>query len=100
MKITGDENMSAHMVKFYMRDTENLVIVVTPAIVSNYFKTSREASLFDFSLLVFDEFHHATKKHDYNWLIKRYVQALNGGDPELHDDSLPQVNLILLSTSG
>lgn len=58
-------------------------------------------SLQHFSLIVFDECHHATKKHMYNEILSRYLD-LKMVDPT-DDSQLPQVvqkRLIKLTVMG
>lgn len=86
MKIIGESNIPAERVKELVKGEEFAVLVVTPQIINNYFQMSSSASITDFTLLVFDEFHHAKKDHPYNELIKRCL--LSGSDAAV---KIPQV---------
>ena len=71
-----------------MSGKEYVVLVVTPAIIGNYFSMSKNASVSDFTLLIFDEYHHAKKDHPYNELIRKCLQARSDGTSKF----IPQVN--------
>ena len=86
--------MSAEMVKAAIKGRDYLLLVVTPAILENYFLTSQEAELSDFTLIIFDEVHHAKKRHEYNILIHRYLTAMREGH------QTPQVYIIYIIVSG
>lgn len=67
---------------------EYVVLVVTPTIIDNYFSMCKRSSLSDFTLLIFDEYHHAKKEHPYNEIIKKYLEAKAAGDI-----TVPQVSI-------
>ena len=76
-----------------MVGVEYAVLVVTPAMVVNYFDWYPDASVTDFTLLIFDEFHHAKKDHPYNKIIEKCVKAkhaLTNGDGRV-TKPIPQV---------
>lgn len=67
--------MGIEEVKRKIKEDKFVVLVVTPAILNNYFLGSEEASVSDFTLLVFDECHHAKEGHPYNTLLYEYYKA-------------------------
>ena len=89
-KVTGDDSLSAEELKQRIKGDDFYIFVVTPDIIKNYFLTSREASLCDFTLLIFDEVHHTKKKHSYNRVLNMYKKARIAGTI-----GLPQVDLIV-----
>lgn len=89
--ITGDDNLSAEMVKDMIKGWQHWILVMTPAIIDNYFNTSRDASISDFTLIIFDEMHHTKKKHYYNSVINKYWQAVDE-----NEHCLPQVRWFTL----
>lgn len=68
--------MALGQVKQLVKEDEYKVLVVTPAILNNYFEACRDASISDFTLLIFDECHHAKEGHPYNVLLERYHRAI------------------------
>lgn len=78
------------MLKEIIQGDEFSVIVVTPAIISNYFLLCKEARLSEFTLFIFDEYHHATGRHPYNDLIMCVLRACKNLKP---GELLPQVKL-------
>ena len=88
-KITGDDNIPAEQVKQIIKGDDFAVLVVTPAIIGNYFAMCAEASLSDFTLLIFDEYHHAKKDHPYNDLIRRCLDSARDSGALV---KLPQVS--------
>ncbi|XP_067948463.1 ATP-dependent RNA helicase DHX58-like isoform X1 [Watersipora subatra] len=81
--ITGDNHLSHEMVADLIKGTSYVMLVVTPAILDNYFSTSQQASLSDFTLLLFDEMHHTKKAHNYNLILHKYLTALHQGEATL-----------------
>lgn len=96
-QVIGDDNMAADELKRRIKDDDYCILVVTPDIIKNYFLLSREASLSDFTLLIFDETHHAAKKHSYNRILNMYRKAKLERDSsgELSSLCVPQVNNIV-----
>ena len=88
-KITGDDNIPAEQVKQIIKGDDFAVLVVTPAIIGNYFAMCAEALLSDFTLLIFDEYHHAKKDHPYNDLIRRCLESTRESESPVN---LPQVS--------
>ena len=82
-KVTGDDRIGAEELKHRIKGDNFHILVVTPDIINNYFQASREASLSDFTLLIFDEVHHTKKKHAYNRLLLKYWRAVNDKQPNL-----------------
>lgn len=76
--------------KEMIKSDEFLVLVVTPAILNNYFEASSEASIGDFTLLIFDECHHAKEAHPYNTLLEHYYKAKGSSGV------LPQVSTLFM----
>ena len=91
-KITGDDNIPAEQVKQIIKGDDFAVLVVTPAIIGNYFAMCAEASLSDFTLLIFDEYHHAKKDHPYNDLIRRCLGSARESESPVN---LPQVSSLV-----
>ncbi|XP_067950025.1 ATP-dependent RNA helicase DHX58-like isoform X2 [Watersipora subatra] len=72
--ITGDVKMPFEQLVKVITEDRYVVLVVTPAIILNYFCMHKEASLSQFSLFIFDEYHRATKDSPYNALISKYLE--------------------------
>ena len=62
------------------------VFFMTPQILQNNLNIGK-VRMTDFSLLIFDECHHARKKEPYNMLMKMYMMTRN----EQRGAKLPQV---------
>ena len=92
-KVTGDDRIGAEELKHRIKGDNFHILVVTPDIINNYFQASREASLSDFTLLIFDEVHHTKKKHAYNRLLSRYWREVMEEHP-ISPSVLPQVNYL------
>ena len=92
-KVTGDDRLSAEDLKRRIKSDKFYIFVVTPDIIKNYFHSSREASMSDFTLLIFDEVHHTKKKHTYNYLLKMYRTAV------LNKPQVSCISVITVKTS-
>lgn len=88
--------MALGQVKKLIKEDEYRVLVVTPAILNNYFEASREASISDFTLLIFDECHHAKEGHPYNVLLEKYHKVVwtESGSQNPIRPPLPQVKCV------
>ncbi|XP_067948623.1 ATP-dependent RNA helicase DHX58-like isoform X1 [Watersipora subatra] len=99
--IIGEDSIRPEEMRELMVGVEYAVLVVTPAMVVNYFDWYPDASVTDFTLLIFDEFHHAKKDHPYNKIIEKCVKAkhaLTNGDGRV-TKPIPQM-LGLTATIG
>ena len=87
--------MSGDQLKDIVSGQDYVVLVVTPEIINNYFKVSASASISHFTLLIFDESHHAIKDHPYSRVISKCLQARAEGNAA--STRLPQVSAIVLN---
>ena len=51
------------------------VFVITPAIIDKYLEKEDGASISEFSLMVFDECHHARGNEPYNKVLQHYWRS-------------------------
>ena len=79
--------MSMDEIQHRVRGDEFPVLVVTAAIIDLYLQYSKDASISEFSLMVFDECHHARGNEPYNRLLRHYWKSLRSNP----DAAVPQV---------
>lgn len=80
-KVTGDDKVDPDWLVDIVRGDDYSILVVTPAMIINYFEVCPEASLSDFTLLIFDEYHHAKQDHYYNRLVLSCMQFHHNAAP-------------------
>nr|XP_039267534.1 antiviral innate immune response receptor RIG-I-like isoform X1 [Styela clava] len=67
-------NLEDHLEKdFQKRIYSSDLIVMTPQILLNCLKDNSVKSLFDFSMMIFDECHYAHASHPYAEILRRYL---------------------------
>ena len=89
--MTGDDKVDPEWLVDIIREDNYSVLVVTPAMLSNYFEVCPEASHSDFTLLIFDEYHHAKQDHCYNKLVMKCLQFRHNAPPNA---KIPQVCMV------
>lgn len=74
---------------------ENDVLVMTPQIMENSLRLEGVELLHYFTLLIFDECHHASKNHPYNAIMSHYTDKVLETEERRDFQPLPQVCLTL-----
>ena len=82
--LQGDSNESLNL-----RLPMYNVFVLTPQILLNALQNGDVKSLSEFTLIVFDECHHANKNHPYNGIMRCYFQ-----EKQQRKVNLPQVRRV------
>ena len=67
------------------------LFVITPAVLENTMCSEKDEKILSkFTLMIFDECHHAYKNHSYNKIMIKYLMAKSEGS-----ENLPQVSVVL-----